>query len=335
MKISKLSLLLVVFWSLFLGACQGSWVSLKPTGDLALYVEPRKIDTFVVLSGGGFRGVFEISALYCLTEVVGIEVDGYAGVSIGAIVGAMAVQDKISEFRTQWLSFEDKDEIFQEPGVFGALVALLSGKTGLNDISKLQIFISENIDINKLRTSGIEFQVGVVNFQTGNYETHRPDNPDFLSSILASVSVPVAFPLVEVNGQQYGDGGVKHMLPLDYLDYAIAAGAKRIIVILPFNRKNTYIPYKEEFSRIREKNENLIDVAERLSELVMHTIYSADVRELERIVALNHEVEFIIIEPEQDSENCNFGVLGEFDHDRMVRCDGEAHEIVLKVFETN
>jgi len=335
MKISKLSLLLIVFLSLFLGACQSSLVSLKPSGNLTPYVEPRKIDTFVVLSGGGFRGVFEISALYCLTEIVGIEVDGYAGVSIGAIIGAMAVQGKISEFRTQWLSIENKDEIFQEPGVFGALGALLTGKTGLNDVSKLKKFISENIDINTLRASGIEFQVGVVNFQTGNYETHRPDNPEFLNLILASASVPIAFPLLEINGQQYGDGGVKHILPLQYLEHAITAGAKRIIVILPFNRKIPYIPYKDEFSRLREKNDNLIDVAERLSELVMHTIYSADLKELERIVASNHEVEFIIIEPDQDSENCKFGVLGEFDHDRMVGCDDEAQAIVIKLFETN
>lgn len=335
MKTGKLSLVLIVFLSVFLGACQSSLVSLKPSGVLVPYVEPGKIDTFVVLSAGGFRGIFEISSIYCLTEIVGIDVDGYAGVSIGAFVGAMAVQGKISEFRTQWLSVENKDEIFQEPGVFGALVALLSGKTGLNNVTKLKKFILENIDINKLRTSGIEFQVGVVNFQTGNYETHRSDNPDFLNSILASASVPFAFPLVEINGQQYGDGGVKHMLPLQYLEYAISAGAKRIIVILPFNRKNTYIPYKEDFSQLREKYDNLIDVAERLPELVMHTTYSADLKELERIAALHHEVEFIIIEPEQDSKNCNFGVLGEFDHDKMVRCDDEAHLIVLKLFKIN
>jgi len=67
----------------------------------------------------------------------------------------------------------------------------------------------------------------------------------------------------------------------------------------------------------------------------MHTIYSADLKELERIEALNHEVEFIIIQPEKNSKNCNFGVLGEFDHDKMVRCDDEAQSIVLKLFKIN
>lgn len=333
MKLAKPSFLLIVFLSFFLNACQGAMVSLKPPGALAPYVEPGKIGTFVVLSGGGFRGIFEISALDCLTEVVGIEADGYAGVSVGAIVGAMAAQGKIPEFRAQWLAIENKAEIFHEPGVLGTLAALLSGKTGLNDISKLKKLLAENIDINALRTSGIEFQVGVVNFQTGNYETHRSDEPDFLSFILASASVPFTFPLVEINGQQYGDGGVKHILPVQSAEYAIAAGTQRIIVILPFNRNNSYIPFKEDFSQNHEKYDNLIDVAERLPELVMQTIYSADLKELERIAALHPEVEFVIIEPDEDSVNCNFGVLGEFDHDRMARCADEAHEIVLQLFK--
>jgi len=69
----------------------------------------------LVLEGGGAKGAYHIGALKALNEL-NIEIDAVAGTSIGAMNGAMFVQDKLNIAYDYWynistakvLDIEDK-----------------------------------------------------------------------------------------------------------------------------------------------------------------------------------------------------------------------------------
>lgn len=112
----------------------------------------------------------------------------------------------------------------------------------------------------RVAASGIALRVGIVGLESGElrYVTEtgalhdRTDRPLPLppvplgEGVLASASIPVAFPPVLLHGEHYVDGGAREILPLELLAehhdvdrvIAVAAGATGVAPVASFRERN-------------------------------------------------------------------------------------------------
>jgi NTE family protein len=93
----------------------------------------------------------------------------------------------------------------------------------------LKHILKNNIDINKLQNSGKKLLVGAISYKTGRYHYGTEKDSNIIDWVLASSAFPVFFPMVEIDGENYVDGGV---LSIDLLYEIQKLGAKEIDIIL-------------------------------------------------------------------------------------------------------
>jgi len=205
----------------------------------------------LVLEGGGGKGAYQVGACRALIEL-GKEIGAVAGTSVGALNGAMFVQNDMEKAYELWYNlspsriFNLTDEelsAFRNIGashvisrkalidLFRRIRKIISDK-GL-DIQPLIDMIKENIDEKKIRKSPIEFGIVTVDI-TGRkaYEIYKEEIPvgKLIDYIIASASFPLFRPAV-IDGRTYLDGGLYNNLPIDMVS---RKGYKDIIVIRTF-----------------------------------------------------------------------------------------------------
>ena len=93
----------------------------------------------------------------------------------------------------------------------------------------LRKIVDKRLDLEKLRNSGKKLRVGAVSYQTGEYRTGNEQSEDIVDWVMASSAFPIFFPMPEIDGQNWTDGGVCETAPLKD---AIEMGATEIDVIL-------------------------------------------------------------------------------------------------------
>lgn len=203
---------------------------------------PRQRSGFV-LGGGGSKGCYEVGVWQALVRS-GIQFDCVAGTSIGALVGAMYVQGSLSEmvrFVKTMTPSDIAEDLFAIPETLGAMMAerkeigrflekyILSRK-GM-DISPLKQVIASMFQYEKFAASPVDFAC-----MTFNVTRRRPEayfkawmnEYNAQEIILASASCYPAFPVMEMNGQSYIDGGYWDNVPVDL---ALKMGARRILAV--------------------------------------------------------------------------------------------------------
>src|SRR5207237_283651 len=86
-----------------------------------------------------------------------------------------------------------------------------AGQVGVYEPGPLREILLEHIDPSRVATSPVQLRVGYVDLVTGRYRTAGNDDPALRDAVLASCSLPVAFPPVALrNGRELGvDGGVR------------------------------------------------------------------------------------------------------------------------------
>ena len=210
----------------------------------------------LVLAGGGIKGVFQVGVWKALQEL-GINIKAIAGASIGAINGALFLQDDFSATVKLYekikidniMKVEGVDEeknIFDLSNIFN-LVANYRKQKGI-DNTPLREMIRQNIDMDKLYNSEIDF--GLVTYSVKNgepLEKFKNEIPkekmeDYL---LASSCFPIFKPQ-NIDGEEYFDGGLYDNTPSNML---IEKGYKNIIIAdiagIGFSRKavnkNVYV----------------------------------------------------------------------------------------------
>lgn len=237
-----------------------------------------KLKRALVLSGGGSKGAYSVGAVKALLES-GRQYDVVAGVSVGALIGAYVAQQIPTR---QWENFQilegvwtkdvASDRSIYKPWAPWILTYVWSlWKTGIYNMKPLRNILKGNVESEKLRETGVEFEVGVVSLQTGKYHsiniTSEPANNELaVDWIWASCVFPVLFPPVKIGGEQWVDGGVRDVIPIkDVMKY----NPTHIDVVITSPRDG-YVPLKKSDYR------TTLDVGIRSAELLSDEVYSSD-----------------------------------------------------------
>ena len=200
----------------------------------------------LVLQGGGALGSYQ-GGVYEALAVSEYLPDWVAGISIGAINAAViagnAPEHRVQRLRTFWEEITAPTSLWHSaldgPIVewqqwAGALTALMFGQPGFFEPRKPQDWFSSNQSVSYYKTSALKstlerlidfdrinhtkemrLSVGAVNVRTGHFDyfdsekiTIRPEH------IMASGAIPPGFPPIEIDGEQYWDGGLFSNTPL-------------------------------------------------------------------------------------------------------------------------
>ena len=201
----------------------------------------------LVLSGGGAKGEFQLGALQCLRERTDWDFDFYTGVSVGALNVAVLAQhermsDGLGKLTAIWDSIRSNRDVYTGGSMaIGALLSLFTqsrvARDAIFNSAPIKQLIDRHVHWADFKRG---FSVGVTSLTDGmpytvtnvpsvldanprngrklalHLEPGQPGSiPDRISDfILASASMPLLFPPVEIYGHKFVDGGVRDVTPL-------------------------------------------------------------------------------------------------------------------------
>jgi NTE family protein len=267
---------------------------------------PKK--TALVLSGGGAKGAFQVGAEKYAREVKGYTWDVIAGVSVGALNGAMLAMQKYERLLEIWNTISDDKVYTGGFNLWSALKILFRGDRSFYDNEPLKQQIVQEVEPDKF---AIDLRIGAVSLQSGEYVIFKPNDPRVREAILASTVMPIIWTPVDVSPAYpcMVDGGVRNASPLgDVLD----ADPDEIVVI------NCGCRAPEPQSA---PPRTVVDIGGRMLSIMLNEMFVGDVQEFLRVNALVQEaagqgvtlhhpvsgrplkyVELKIIEPNHDAD---------------------------------
>lgn len=201
----------------------------------------------LVLQGGGALGSYQAGVYEAIAQSE-YPPDWVAGISIGAINAAIiagnAPHRRVARLREFWESVTCTNMLCAAFSIghteaeqrFGAWRALMLGQPGFfaphlpfhwmshrpptsyYDTGPLRATLERLVDFDRINAREMRFSVGAVNVRTGNFAyfdnaetTIRPEH------VMASGALPPGFPAVEIDGEQYWDGGLVSNTPLQHV----------------------------------------------------------------------------------------------------------------------
>ena len=205
----------------------------------------------LVLEGGGAKGAYHIGALKALEEL-NIEIEAVAGTSVGAMNGAMFVQNKLDIAYDYWYNISTSKVLDIEDKYLSEILSLSINQDNISyfikkakevlqnrglDNSFLKEILKNNIDEEKLRNSEIDFAIVTLSLSDLKpLELFIDDIPrgKVIDYIMASSYLP-AFKMQRIDGKILVDGGFYDNLPLNTL---LNKGYKKIIAIRTYGLGN-------------------------------------------------------------------------------------------------
>jgi NTE family protein len=263
--------------------------------------------TALVLSGGGAKGAFQVGAEQYAREVEGYTWDVIAGVSVGALNGAMLAMQKYDRLLEIWNTIADDKVYTGGFNLWSALKILFRGDRSFYDNEPLKQQIMQEVEPDKF---AIDLRIGAVSLQSGEYVIFKPSDPQLAEAILASTVMPIIWTPVDISPtyQSMVDGGVRNASPLgDVLD----ADPDEIVVV------NCGCRTPEPHST---PPRTIVDVGGRMLSIMLNEMFVGDMQEFLTInalvkqaadqgVTLYHRsgrplkyVELKIIEPNHDAD---------------------------------
>lgn len=227
----------------------------------------------LVLSGGGSKGSYQAGALKYILGEKGVTYDALCGVSVGAInVAFLAMYKPGQELESsnklaQMWSQLDNSKIYKRWFPFGRWHAIW--KKSFFDSSPLHNLLKSEIDLEKIRESGKQVNVGTVSLSSGKYTIFDQTSDHFIDAVIASASFPGMLTPVNFLGQLWTDGGVKEISPIKK---AVELGADIIDVIItnPAVRTKKFI-----------ENPTTVDILKRSIDLSTDKIMANDIEKVE------------------------------------------------------
>ena len=197
----------------------------------------------LVLQGGGALGSYQ-AGVYEALAFSEYMPDWVAGISIGAVNAAIiagnAPKHRVHRLRSFWEEITAPTKLW--PHATGAIaawqrwtsavMAIALGQPGFfspypqtwfpSDKRTSYYSTSALLDFDRINAGKeMRLSVGAVNVETGNFAYF--DSREMVISaehVMASGALPPGFPPIEINGEQYWDGGLFSNTPLQYMvDY--------------------------------------------------------------------------------------------------------------------
>jgi len=280
----------------------------------------------MVLSGGGSRGAYEAGVLKCMGEIARLAMSGEPGwedaaawgfhngfetfgaTSVGAINASGLAMFPPSQFAEgcDYVVHLWVDKVKKTSGIwrlrcpFG-IPALWNPSLGVSD--PLRGLLTEVVDIEKIKASGIQLHLPAVDLESGDVRAFGVDDLDRygIDPIMASAAFPVAFPPISIADWWLTDGGVVDIAPLKPV---IDAGADEIVVILCRNDKGMAYKPRREMGNALEVGLRVLDImtqAVLLGDLQMCDIYNhlIDVAPDHPKVRGKRKIKIITVAPEK------------------------------------
>ena len=180
----------------------------------------------VALSGGGARGFAHVGALMAIEEA-GLRPDAIAGVSAGSVIAVLYAAG---------VKPIDMADIFGGQS-FRNLAELSWGKGGLFKIDKFIKLVKDAIG-DKQNIEDLDIPTFIIASDLDNARPHIFNSGEIMPRMLASFSIPIIFPPVEIDGVHYVDGGVLRNMPA----WALRDKCRTLIGInvSPLRKKDKY-----------------------------------------------------------------------------------------------
>ena len=192
----------------------------------------------LVLAGGGTKGAYQVGAWKALQEL-NIKIKGIAGASIGALNGALFLQNDYAMVSKMYETIkinnvmkisgvDGNKNIFDLSNIFN-LASNYRKQNGI-DNTTLRKMIEKYIDMDKLYNSPIDF--GLVTYSVKSRQPLPKFNneiakEEMVNYLLASSCFPIFKPQI-INNEEYYDGGLYDSAPTNML---IDKGYKNIILV--------------------------------------------------------------------------------------------------------
>lgn len=193
----------------------------------------------LILAGGGAKGAYQIGAWRAIREL-GVQIEAIAGVSIGAINGALIAQGDFDSTLELWNNVEVKDGIHMEaqlkapenlfsfanlPQIFHEVL-----KNGGVDVTPARDLIARYVHEDAVRASGIP--LGLVTFQLSSLKPvelfiDEIEEGRLIDYLMLSARFP-GLQNESPDGAKYLDGGVYDNAPIGMLR---SRGINRFIVV--------------------------------------------------------------------------------------------------------
>jgi NADPH-dependent 2,4-dienoyl-CoA reductase/sulfur reductase-like enzyme/predicted acylesterase/phospholipase RssA len=263
--------------------------------DISFQIEPLAIQTLLTLQGGGALGAFECGVVKAMEEA-GIYPDIVAGISIGAFNAAIIASNPkqaSAALEGFWNELaletpETSDE--QMRRILSSLQVIVWGSplffhprwmmqdlnetafnwTSFYDPTAIKKLLCKYVNCKKLKKSPVRLLVMAVNVETAAFETFDSFTDEITPEhILASGSLPPAFPWTTIKGNHYWDGGIVTNTPLDSAIEICGSTSKKVYIVDLYPR-NRCLP------------QNMIEVLSRKDEILFSEKIRKDllVREL-------------------------------------------------------
>ncbi len=255
----------------------------------------------LVLQGGGALGAYEFGVLERLYQEDWFEPDIVSGVSIGAVTAAVIMGprngDPVSSLEELWErisvispalvpdSVERFFSLYGNPNFYRMRMDFynMAKWTSVYDTGPLRNTLDELVDFKKLNESG-RLIVTATNVETGKLETFDSSETEItIDHIMASGSLPPGFPMTEVKGRHYWDGGIFDNTPLSPVVSAFSSkkGVERTLIVINLFPSEGQIPV------------DMLDVFDRVLEILFSNKIDWDVDMLNKVNEFAEAVEAI------------------------------------------
>ena len=221
-------------------------------------------ETALVLGGGGAKGAYEVGAIAALDEL-GIKAGSVFGTSVGALHAAMYAQGSMDAAAALWDNIrlsdvvseeslaiaDDAENIFDHPEKLLEFITRYAQKKGV-DVSPLTDILHKLIDEDKIRRSGVHLGIVTTRFPSLAMVEKRLEEMEtgsLIAWLMASASCFPIFPMKQVGGDRYIDGGFCDNTPVEM---AVRSGARDIVAIdIGKHRSHTQYDRRPNITYIR------------------------------------------------------------------------------------
>jgi len=240
--------------TLMAALCAANVALATPADETAAPESSKRPRIGLVLGGGGAMGAAHIGVIKVLEELR-VPVDCIAGTSMGALIGGAYASgmrgEELEQFVTsidwegvfgtervrlyQPMNVKREDETISNKLEFGLGEDGLIAPRGLFDTQQIESLIrnmvSRQSGVRDFDALPIPFRAVATDLKSGGMVVF--DSGDLATALRASMSVPGAFPPLEVGDWLLVDGGITRNLPVDVARQACADIVIAIAVDMP------------------------------------------------------------------------------------------------------